>query len=253
MLRLSSMGCGQRALTVPGDESLRIALYGRCMGFIVLLPVLFLLVIGAGVLVALATAAHVRKRNPVYTGAWVGAGVVSTLALAFSLIMFFSGGAGSDADGGALDFYKTPLGGGFYLASIDSDRELPLGLEHRDGDERLPRNGSMTVTGLACVEGRTFLQFKEGERFGRIDVPGRRLEVLTAAALPVTAEGQSFWLNKASFRSTSCADVKASAVDQVRNALLLLAGPLVSLGCLIWLWVWGRRLPNARVQKEADW
>ncbi|WP_189074696.1 hypothetical protein [Deinococcus sedimenti] len=62
------------------------------MGFIVLLPVLFLLVIGAGVLLALATAAHVRKRNPVYTGAWVGAGVVSTLALAFSLIMFFSVG-----------------------------------------------------------------------------------------------------------------------------------------------------------------
>ncbi|WP_189069062.1 hypothetical protein [Deinococcus radiotolerans] len=223
------------------------------MGFIVLLPVLFLLVIGAGLLMALATAAHIRKRNPVCTVAWVGAGVVSSLALAFSLVMFFFGGAGSDADGGALDFYKTPLGGGFYLASVDSDRELPLGLGHRDGDERLPRNVSLTVTGLACVEGLTFLRFKDGERFGRIDVPGRRLNVLTAAGLPVAAEGQDFWLHKADFRATSCADVRASAVDQVRNALLLLAGPLVNLGCLIWLWVWGRRLPNARVKKEASW
>ncbi len=187
-------------------------------------------------------------------GAWPPIIVSSAAPLLITLLL---GGAtfaperfsvGQDWDVGGMDVFKTPLGGGFFVTSIDSAQEYGF----LDGVQR--DHGRETVTRLGCANGVSILTIRNNRRYALVDVSARQLtffrsEAALKAALAVPPHQMLTWTNRTGFEHSTCAVWEPPQVVMRERRLwnltlaVVLAGP-VALG----LWVWRVRARAIRRQ-----
>lgn len=224
--------------------------------FLLLIPIALLVGPVVGVGVWLLTRGRPGSLPLTLTSAAMPLVFLLTLGFAFFSPWILS--EGKDWDTGSFDVYRTPLGGGFFVTSIDSFYETGF-LEASDRSALAPGTPE-EVTRLGCWNGTTFLSLADGKSYAVVRTGERRLELLpdkpSLAAILELPAGQALpWINRSGFSSTPCSPEAPPLVSTLNTGVWLGLPSLVlaaGLGLILWF-VRVRRSPAMSSPPRNEW
>lgn len=192
------------------------------LGLVLFLGILLL--IGAAVALIHSIFIYSSTKQAVHGFCIAGIHIMSTCLFIFGFVALSFGSGAGDWDTGAFDYYRTPLGGGFAVSSVDGYYELPISLDISETSTVSPTpRDQLAVDKLACVNKNVILDL-DG-RYGVIDSDARRLTVFASyanlrSAFPEVGSTIE-WLSRERFTDTPCSD-PPRASDIVQGVLSFL-------------------------------